>query len=494
MVLDKGPTADVEILHAHGAKDPFRGAYVSGQSALDVEATSAPLPAGLRGGDPVLVVFGVDRGRRPRIIAVERGRGTKPFTATSFTIPGRVVDDRERVSRSRQDGRVRVFVGKPEVTIDLDLPASISVDQSALAHLSGPSIVRARLHAGYFGHRYFTDVRLTGRQWPMNVRFAYDDRRERLVVFAPREYEYRAGSDASPRSDFFFFDGAGKEVGAVEVQGSVGDGVVEADGRVLALVAQERWVSDVTLVRFDDGGQVLQRSAPIAFDRVLGFDAPSGSIWIVAAPTSGGSQPPHYVQRMSLAGLREPRLGPLDSVPRTVLSVGDDVWVLEAQRHRITRFAANGRVVREYRDLNDPVEMAVDRGMLYVIEANRTQLTCLADDGRVLWRVPRFQGLAWAVPDSANGGGWVGASMFEGAAGGVLRFERNGAIARLPATERPATLGDWQRRVGLDVVRSTRDGRLFFRASEAIAILGADGATVTRVTGFRFPAERRLRS
>ena len=75
MALDKGPTVDVEILQAHGAKDPFRGAYVSGQSALDLEASHAPLPAGLRDGDRVLVVFAVDRGRRPRIKAVERGRG-----------------------------------------------------------------------------------------------------------------------------------------------------------------------------------------------------------------------------------------------------------------------------------------------------------------------------------------------------------------------------------------------------------------------------------
>ena len=494
MALDKGPAVDVEILHARAAKDPFRGAYVSGQSAMDVEAGHAPLPAGLRAGDRVLVVFAVDRGRRPRIIAVERARGAKPFTATTFTIPGRVVDGRERTSGSPR--HVRVFVGKPAVTIDLDLPASISVDESAVAHVSGPSIVRASLHAGFFGHRYFTDVRLTGRQWPTDVRFAYDDRRERLVVLAPREASYRARGSGEPvRSDLFVFDAAGKELAAVDVQGRVVDGVVEPDGHVLALVAPERWTSEVALVRLDDGGQVLQRSVPVALDRVLGFDAASGSVWIVAAPTSGRAQPPHFVQRMSVAGLREPRLGPFDSVPRAVLAVGAEVWVLEPQRHRVTRLdGASGRVLREYRDLSDPVEMAVDRGTLYVIEANRTQLTCIGDDGRILWRVPRFQGLTWAVPDSATGGGWVGASTFEGTAAGVLRFERHGAISRLPASERPAAGGDWRRRVGSDVVRSTRDGRLFFRASEAIAILSADGATVARVTGFRYPAERRLRS
>jgi hypothetical protein len=251
----------------------------------------------------------------------------------------------------------------------------------------------------------------------------------------------------------------------------------------------------VSLVRFGDDGQVLQRSVPIALDRVLGFDAATGSVWIVVASPSGRPQAPHFIQRMSFAGLREPRLGPFDSVPRAVLSVGDDVWVLETQRHRVTRVdAATGRVLREYRDLNDPVEIAVDRGTLYVIEANRTQLTCIAEDGRILWRVPRFQGLTWAVADPTTGGGWIGAPVFEGAAAGLLRFERDGAIVRLPPSVRAAPRADWERRLGADVVRSARDGRLFFVAPDAITILGADGTTVTRVTGFRFPAERRLRS
>jgi hypothetical protein len=240
---------------------------------------------------------------------------------------------------------------------------------------------------------------------------------------------------------------------------------------------------------------VLQRTAPIAFDRVLGFDVATASVWIVAAPTSARPQPPHFIQRVAVGGLREPRLGPFDSVPRAVLSVGADVWVLETQRHRVTRVdGPSGRVVREYRDLNDPVEVAVDRGTLYVIEANRTQLTRIADDGRIVWRVPRFHGLTWVVPDPRTGGGWVGAAMFEGTPGGVLRFERDGAVSRLPASARPAPRGDWQRRLAADVVRSDRDGRLFFLEAEAITILSADGTTVSRVVGFRFPSGRPLRS
>jgi hypothetical protein len=48
--------------------------------------------------------------------------------------------------------------------------------------------------------------------------------------------------------------------------------------------------------------------------------------------------------------------------------------------------------------------------------------------------------------------------------------------------------------VGADVARSAHDGRLFFLAPEAIAVMSPDGVSVTRVTGFRFSTERRLRS
>ena len=496
MALDAGPTVDIEVLHARAARDPFRGAHVSGQSALDLDGSTAVLPAGLRAGERVQVAFAVHSGRRPRIIAVERARKAVPFTATTFTVPGRVVDDRGVASVRRREGRVMASVGKPAVTIELDLPASIAVDESAMARFSGPSIVRASLHAGFLGHRYFTDVRLTGRAWPADVRFAYDDTRERIVVFAPREMmRMRAAmtEDDPLRSDLFVFDGAGKELSAAEVQGRIVDGAVDANGQILALITNERWSqSELTLVRLADDGQVLQRGPLIAFERVIGFDVASGSVWILAAPTSAG--PPHFIQRTSVTGPREPRLGPFDSLPRAVLSVGNDVWVVEADRHRITRVdGTSGRLVREYRELNAPSEIAVDGGRLYVVEANRTQLTCFADDGHVLWRVPRFQGLTWAVPDPVTGGGWVGASSFEGAPASMLRFERDGAVTRVPATAHPLPRGDWRRRIGPDVVRS-RDGRLYFLEHEAIVILTADGATVTRVVGFRFPSGQRLRS
>jgi len=140
----------------------------------------------------------------------------------------------------------------------------------------------------------------------------------------------------------------------------------------------------------------------MALDRVLGFDAPTGSVWTLVGPASPRPQPPHFIQRATLAGLREPRLGPFESVPRAVLSLGGAVWVVETERHRVTRLdGASGRTVREYRDLNGPVDVAVDAGSLYVIEANRSQLTRLAEDGRVLWRVPRFQGWRGSSPSPA---------------------------------------------------------------------------------------------
>jgi hypothetical protein len=63
-------------------------------------------------------------------------------------------------------------------------------------------------------------------------------------------------------------------------------------------------------------------------------------------------------------------------------------------------------------------EIAVDGGSLLVIEADGTQLSRFALDGRPLWRVPRFEGLAWVLADPGTGGGWVGAARFEGKPGG----------------------------------------------------------------------------
>jgi hypothetical protein len=498
MALDRGPAVELEIIQARPFKDPFRGAYVSGQSSLDLDGRAVVLPAdGLRPGDRVLVAFAVEPNRRPRVVGVERGRRAAPFTKTSFTIPGRVVDGSDR-NHDRPTARV----GDPPVAIELDLPRTISVDESAVARLAGPGLVRASLHAGFLGHRYFSDVRLTGHAWSADARFVYDDARARLVVFSPRApLENPIAGDASVRSDVFVFDAAGKEVAAGTTEGRVIDTAAEPDGGVLALVSDKRWSQDASLARIGDDGRIVQRSAPVTLDRVLGLDAASGSMWLLAGTDSARRAPPHFIQRASFAGPREPRLGPFDSIPRTVLSVGDDVWVVETERHRITRFdAASGRTAREYRDLNAPVDVAAGAGSIYVIEASRTQLTRLAEDGRVLWRIPRFRGLTWVVPEPGTGGGWISAGTFEGAAAGVLRFGPDGAISRLAAAS-PTAAGDWppwlapdvRRRLGADAVRS-RDGRLFIlEPGGAIVILSADGATATRVVGFRLPAEQRLR-
>jgi hypothetical protein len=217
-------------------------------------------------------------------------------------------------------------------------------------------------------------------------------------------------------------------------------------------------------------------------------------VWIVSGTGAGGRQAPFHVQRTTLAGVSEPRLGPFDAAPTAVVSAGGAVWVVEKDRHRVTRFdGTTGRAVREYRDLNGPTDIVVDGASAVVIEANRTQLTRLAEDGTVAWRVPRFAGLAWAVFEPAGGGGWVGAATFEGTPAGVLRFERGGAVTRVAASARPVRGSEWRRGIGRDAVRSTRDGRLFFRERDAIVILSPDGAAATRVLGFRFPTEQRLR-
>ena len=496
MALDPGPTVDVEIAQARASKDPFRGAYVSGQSSLDLDGRTVPLPAdGLRPGERVVVTFALDPNRRPRITRVERGRRSPPFTATSFTVPGRVLDRRADASVTRERERLTARVGNPPASIALDLPATISIAESAFGRLRGPAVVRANLHAGFLGRRYFTDVRLTGRSWPVDFGFVYDDERERLLVIASREIDYLHGYDAPARTDVFVFDGAGRELKVIDVEGHVVDAVAERDGHLLALVSSRRWgTPEVSLVRFADDGQVVQRSVPVASRHVLGFDPASGGVWILAGPTSPKPQPPHFIQRMTLAGLRDPRLGPFESVPRVVRVAGDDVWVVETERHRVTRLdAAKGRTVREYRDLNSPVDIAVDGASIYVIEADRSQLTRLDEDGRVLWRVPRFHGLKWALPEPGGRGGWLGAAGFEGTAAGLLKFAADGTIARVPTAANP-TLRDERRGTGAAVIRSTRDGRLFFLEQDALAILSADGATVSRVVGFRFPAEQRPRS
>lgn len=500
IALDSGVTVDIEVAQAHVRTDPFRGAYVSGRSALDLDGRTAMLPRErLRPGEHVLVFFTPEAGHPPRIARVERERRVAPpFTSTSFSIPGRVRESGDRSPARGPHGDLVARVGDPPVSIDLELPASIPVDASAAERLAGPSLIRARLHAGFLGRRYLTDVRLIGRAWPPDVSFAYDATRQRLVVLAPRQARYRGpGSrDDTPRSDVFVFDAAGKEVAAAEVEGRLIDGALDSDGHMVALVSDKRWSqAEVSLAQIDERGQVLRRSAPIAFDRILGFDGATGSAWILTGPPSR-RRPPHFVQRLTLEGLRQPRLGPFASVPKALRSVDGQLWAVETDRHRITRLdLESGRTTAEYRDLNGPIDVAVDGGSIYVIEAKRTELARLAEDGRVLWRIPRFQGLAWVVPEPGTGGGWVGASRYDGRPGGVLRFGADGSISPVAPGASPEIRSAWRRRrLGTDAVRSVRNGRLYFLEKDAIAILGVDDATVTRVVGFRFPGTPRLRS
>lgn len=115
---------------------------------------------------------------------------------------------------------------------------------------------------------------------------------------------------------------------------------------------------------------------------------------------------------------------PFTSKPRVVLAWGQQTWVVEPDQHRVTRLdRSSGRTEREYRDVNRPTDMAVDAGGFVLIEANQTQLSRFSLEGQLLWRVPRFQGLTWVIPDG-SGGGWVGAQRFEGRDGGVFRYAK----------------------------------------------------------------------
>lgn len=496
--LDSEPGIDLEIVRARARKDPFRGAYVSGDSALDLDGRDAAVPPDrLRPGDKVLVFFAVEPPRRPRITRVQRGsRGAPPFSPTSFTIPG-TVRGRDN-ARTMSDGGLVVRLGDPTVWIQLALPASIPVDESAVAELAGPSLIRARLHKGFLEHRYLDDVRLIGRGWTSDVSFVHDPKRDRLVVLAPREMQYQgATTEDKPRTDVFFFDALGTEAGTATVPGRVIEAVVDpAAGHLLALVSDQRWGhSEVALTRIGEDGQVTQRGTLIAFDRILGFDPATSGLWTLVGLASTRSAGPFFIERMPFAGPPGPRLGPFVSIPRSVLSQGAEVWVLETEQHRLTRVeVASGRTLREYRDLNGPTDVAVETGAVYVIEANRTQLTKLSDDGRVLWRVPRFLGLAWILADPGTGGAWAGASMFDGKAAGIVKVGVDGAISPVSADTKTEARVDWRRRrLTADAVRSARTGGLYFLDHRGVVIVGPDGALLKRLEGYRFSTEQRLR-
>lgn len=499
LAFDTGTGVDLEITGAQALKDPFRGAYISGRSALDLDGAKAALPAErLRPGDEVLVFFAVEAGRRPRIERVERRGADPPFGPTSFSIPGKVLGRGERGYVTSDARRPLARIGDPAVHVALEVPDSVPVDDAALDRIAWPSMIRASLRRGYLGHRYLTDVRLVGRGWSPEAALVYDATRERLVVLSPRR-DYRLGAGPSePRAmtELFFFDGLGTEAGSAEVAGRLMGGVVAGDGRLLALISDSPWGGGTaSLAELGDDGRVIQRSPPVTADRVLSLDAAAGAVWVLTGRQTRPPETTFFVEALTPAGPRGPRLGPFASAPRAIVSVGKDVWVVETAFHRVTRLdRASGRVEQEFRDLNGPSDIAVDGGGLVAIEAERSQLSKLAADGRVLWRVPRFQGLAWVLAEPGTGGGWVGAVTFEGKPGGVFRFGSDGSIARIAPDVHPAAPILYPvSRQAANALREPRQGRLYLREPQAIAILDADGTLLRRVEGFRYPTPQRIR-
>lgn len=502
-LLDSGPTVDLEISRAHARKDPFRGASVSGAPALDLGGADARLPPErLRPGERVLVFFAVEPGRRPRVSRVERrGWGAGPaFSPAGFSIPGRVQGKRWRRSFSPGGEGLVASVGRPPVAIELDLPGSIFIEEAALDRFPEPSLLRAGLHRGFFGHRYFDDVRIVGRGWTYGTSFAYDEGRDHLVVVAPKEERYygrRLSGERQPRSEVFVFDGLGSEVGSAEVAGRLVEGVVNpADGSLWGLLSRDPWgVSMVHLVRLDERGQVVQQGQQIRYDRIIGFDGVEGGLWTLEGTQGSSNRPPYFVERLSFGGFRGPRLGAFASRPRTAVSSGRQVWVLEPDQHRVTRLdRRTGRIEQEYRDVNRPTDIAVDAGAITLIEANQTQLSRFSPDGQVRWRVPRFQGLAWILPQPGTGGGWVGATHFEGKSGGVFRYDSDGKIAPVSGDMKLWAANEWnRRRLGPEAFWAVRQGRIYVRQGPDIAVLRPDGTLLKRVEGFRYAKERPLR-
>ena len=501
--LDSSVRVDLEISQAQARKDPFRGASVSGQPALNLDGTNATVPPErFQPGERVLVFFATEPGRRPRITQVERRgwRADPLFSADNFSVPGKVQREGRARSFSGGGGGLVARVGKPPVLVELDVPASIPIEDAALEQLSGPSLIRASLRRGFLGHRYLTDVRLIGRGWTGEVSFAYDETRDRLIVLAPKQERYdsrRFSTDRQGRSEVFFFDGEGKEIGSAEVAGRLVEGAINpADGTLLGLVTKDAWGhSTVHLVRIGENGQVVQQGQQIEYDRVVSFNAGEGGVWVLVGAPGSPLQPPFFVDSLTLGGMKGQRLGPFASKPRIVLAVGQQVWVVEPEQHRVTRLdRGTGRTEREYRDVNRPTDIAVDAGGLVLIEANQTQLSRFSLEGQLIWRIPRFQGLAWVIPEGASGGGWVGAQRFEGRDGGVFRYEADGKVSRVSGLVVPRVTSEWNRgRLAPDAIRAARQGRVYIREGQAISILGVDGTLLKRIEGFRYKTEQRVR-
>jgi hypothetical protein len=168
--------------------------------------------------------------------------------------------------------------------------------------------------------------------------------------------------------------------------------------------------------------------------------------------------------------------------------------VVEPEQHRVTRLDQTGRIEREYRDVNQPTDIATDARGFTLIEAGQTQLSRFSPDGQLLWRIPRFQGLAWILPEVETGGGWVGAQRFEGREGGVFRYQADGRISRVSGVAISRAFVGWDRlHHASHAVRDAAHGRLYVRDGQAIVILRTDGTLVKRVEGFRFAQERPAR-
>lgn len=500
-LLDSGPAVDLEIPEAHAQKDPFRGAFIFGQPALDLGGAGVGLPPGrLQPGEKVLVFFAVEPGKRPKISVVERRRwGREPvFDANQFSIPGKVRREGDSRSYSRGSSGLVTRLGNPPVSVELDLPVSISIDEAVMRQLPGPSMVRAALRQGFLGHRYLADVRLSGRRWTPDISFALDEARDRLVVFAPRQMQWyqRRPDEAVPRSEVFVFDGTGKEIRSAEVAGRLLGGAVNpGDGSTLALLSTEPFGNALLqFVQVGEDGAIAQRSPQIISDRIVGFQEGEGALWVLAGQPTSSPRAPFLVEQLTLGGFRGPRLGPFASKPQVVRAYGQQVWVLEPDQHRVTRLDRTGRVEQEYRDVNRPTHLAVDQGALVVIEANQTQLSKFSPDGRNLWKIPRFQGLSWILPEAGTGGGWVGAQRFETQESGIFRYESDGRISRLPAKITPRMTGEWNRAaLAPEATRAIGQRRIYTRDSQAIVILSADGTLLKRVEGFRYAQEKSVR-
>jgi hypothetical protein len=53
---------------------------------------------------------------------------------------------------------------------------------------------------------------------------------------------------------------------------------------------------------------------------------------------------------------------------------------------------------------------------------------------------------------------------------------------------------EWNRgRLTLDAISAARQGRIYVREAQAIAILGVDGTLIKRIEGFRYKTERHVR-